>query len=37
MLDLSAKRRSNAMPQYISLIRYTEKGVESLKDSPKRL
>jgi uncharacterized protein with GYD domain len=25
------------MPHYISLIRYTQKGVESLKDSPKRL
>jgi uncharacterized protein with GYD domain len=25
------------MPHYISLIRYTQKGVETLKDSPKRL
>src|ERR1700739_4376215 len=25
------------MPHYISLIRYTQKGVESLKDSPKRV
>jgi uncharacterized protein with GYD domain len=25
------------MPHYISLLRYTQKGVESLKDSPKRL
>ena len=25
------------MPHYISLIRYTQKGVENLKDSPKRL
>jgi len=26
-----------AMAHYISLIRYTQKGVENLKDSPKRL
>jgi uncharacterized protein with GYD domain len=25
------------MPHYISLIRYTDKGIENLKDSPKRL
>jgi len=25
------------MPHYISLIRYTQKGVEHLKDSPKRV
>ena len=25
------------MPHYISLIRYTQKGVENLKDSPKRV
>ena len=25
------------MPHYVSLIRYTQKGVENLKDSPKRL
>ena len=25
------------MPHYISLLRYTQKGVESLKDSPKRV
>jgi len=25
------------MPHYVSLLRYTQKGVESLKDSPKRL
>jgi uncharacterized protein with GYD domain len=25
------------MPHYISLIRYTQKDVESLKDSPKRI
>ena len=25
------------MPTYISLVQYTEKGIESIKDSPKRL
>lgn len=25
------------MPTYISLIQYTQKGIESIKDSPKRL
>ena len=25
------------MPTYISLLRYTQKGVETIKDSPKRL
>ena len=25
------------MPHYISLLRYTQKGVENLKDSPKRV
>lgn len=25
------------MPHYVSLMRYTQKGIEALKDSPKRL
>jgi uncharacterized protein with GYD domain len=31
------ERRNNTMPTYISLLRYTQQGVQNIKESPARL
>ena len=37
MQRLRSKKGGNAMPTYVSLIRYTQQGIQNMKDSPNRL